>query len=53
MIVTDIDWETGTLTVTEVNADYENCEISWDRTITRDELYTMEGDVRFYTRYSD
>ena len=33
MIVTDIDWETGTLTVTEVNADYENCEISWGRTI--------------------
>lgn len=53
MIVTDIDWETGTLTVTEVNADFENCEISWGRTITRDELYTMEGDVRFYTRYSD
>ncbi len=52
MIVTDIDWDTDTITVTEANADYENCAISWGRTITRDELYSMESDVRFYTRYS-
>ena len=31
MIVTDIDWDTDTITVTEVNADYENCQISWGR----------------------
>lgn len=53
MIVTNIDWETDTVTVTEVNADYENCEISWNRQITRDELYALESDVRFYTRYVD
>ena len=29
MIVTDIDWDTDTITVTEVNVDYENCQISW------------------------
>lgn len=53
MIVTNIDWETDTVTVTEVNADYESCEISWNRQITRDELYALESDVRFYTRYVD
>ena len=52
MIVTDIDWSTDTITVTEVNADYENCQISWGRTITRDELYSMEGEATFYTRYT-
>lgn len=31
MIVTDIDWDTDTITVTEVNVDYENCQISWGR----------------------
>lgn len=53
MIVTDIDWSTDTITVTEVNADYENCRISWGRTITRDELYSMEGEAIFHTRYID
>lgn len=45
MIVTDIDWDTDTITVTEVNADYENCQISWGRQITRSELLGMEGDL--------
>ena len=53
MIVTDIDWSTDTITVTEVNADYENCRISWGRTITHDELYSMEGEAIFHTRYID
>ena len=53
MIVTDIDWSTDTITVTEVNADYENCRISWGRTITRDELYSMEGEAIFHTRDID
>lgn len=53
MIVTDIDWDTETITVTEVNADYESCEISWGRQITRDELMRMEGDLTYYTRYTD
>lgn len=53
MIVTDIDFETDTITVTEVNADYENCAITWNRQITREELYSSEPDVRFYTRYTD
>ena len=53
MIVTDIDWDTDTITVTEVNADYENCQISWDRQITRSELLGMEGDRTYYTRYAN
>lgn len=53
MIVTDIDRDTETITVTEVNADYESCEISWGRQITRDELESMEGDLTYYTRYAD
>ncbi len=53
MIVTDIDWDTETLTVTEVNSDYENCQISWGRQITRSELYSMESQPLFFTRYED
>ena len=53
MIVTDIDWDTDTITVTEVNADYENCQISWGRQITRSELLGMEGDLTYYTRYAN
>ena len=51
MIVTDIDWETETITVTEVNADYENCQISWSRQFTRTQLQRMEGWIRYFTRY--
>lgn len=53
MIVTDIDWDTDTITVTEVNVDYENCQISWGRQITRSELLGMEGDLTYYTRYAN
>ena len=53
MIVTDIDWDTDIITVTEVNADYENCQISWGRQITRSELLGMEGDLTYYTRYAN
>lgn len=53
MIVTDIDWDTDIITVTEVNADYENCQISWGRQITRSELLGMEGDLTYYTSYAN
>lgn len=51
MIVTDIDWETETVTVTEVNADYQNCQISWGRQFTKAQLYQMESYIRYFTRY--
>lgn len=38
LIITDIDEETNSITVAEVNQDYETCEISWDRTISLDWL---------------
>ena len=53
MIVTNIDRDTDIITVTEVNADYENCQISWGRQITRSELLGMEGDLTYYTRYAN
>lgn len=56
MIVSDI--ETGEdgaqiFHITEVNADYENCEIDWERTITVNWLRCLRDDVRVYTRYAE
>lgn len=51
MIVTEIDANADSVTVLEVNADYENCEITWGRTVTRDELYATDSYVQFFTRY--
>ena len=42
-----------TVTVTEVNADYETCRIAWGRTVTREALYANGDGVTFYTRYAD
>lgn len=54
MIVT----ETGTqadgtryIRVTEVNADYESCQIQWNRLITENELYALGDVIRILTRY--
>lgn len=51
MIVTEIDADADSVTVLEVNADYENCEITWGRTVTRDDLYATDSYVQFFTRY--
>lgn len=52
MLVTAVDTEAETVTVTEVNADFETCRIAWGRSITRDELYETDSTVTFYTRYT-
>ena len=56
MIVTD----TGTradgtrfFRVTEVNADYENCEIEWGRLVTENDLYALGDIVEIFTRYEN
>lgn len=53
MLVTAVDREAETVTVTEVNADYETCRIAWGRTVTREALYANGDSVTFYTRYAD
>lgn len=52
MLVTAVDAEAETVTVTEVNADYETCRIAWDQTYTKDKLYETDAQVTFYTRYA-
>ena len=37
--------------VAEVNADYEDCLISWSREISRYELDELSWDLEFITRY--
>ncbi len=39
--------------VTEVNADYENCQISWGRTITQNALYALGDTIEILTRYEN
>ncbi|MFQ7752318.1 MAG: hypothetical protein ACLRH1_00085 [Acutalibacteraceae bacterium] len=51
MLVTAVDADAETVTVTEVNADFETCRIAWGRSITRGELYETDSAVIFYTRY--
>lgn len=51
VIVTDIDRETETITVAEVNADYTSCRIAWGRQITKAQLFQAEDNIRYFTRY--
>lgn len=53
MIVTDIDLEAETITVTQVNSDFETCRIEWNCALTRSALYESDDDIVFYTRYGD
>lgn len=56
MLVTDVGTRldgTRYIRVTEVNADYENCEIQWDRLITEKELYALGDIVKIFTRYEN
>lgn len=56
MLVTDVGiQEDGTpyILVTEVNADYENCQITWNHLITKNELYALGDIVKYFTRYED
>lgn len=39
--------------VTEVNADYENCQIQWGRKFTQQDLRRLGDILYIYTRYSD
>lgn len=39
--------------ITEVNRDYETCEIDWDRTVTIRELLALGDDIRVFTRYPE
>lgn len=41
----------GSVTVAEVNSDYEHCQISWNRTVSREELEALGEEVEYLTRY--
>ncbi len=49
MIVVEKD--SDSVTVAEVNSDYEHCQISWDRTVSREELEALGEEVEYLTRY--
>ncbi len=41
------------VTVAEVNSDYNTCQISWGREISREKLEGYEEEIEYFTRYSD
>lgn len=56
MVVTEVGTdESGEqyVYVTEVNADYENCQIQWGRKFTQQDLRRLGDILYIYTRYSD
>lgn len=50
MIVANID-SSGSVTVAEVNADYVDCLISWDRVLTEEDFFYYGWDMEYITRY--
>lgn len=51
MVVTSVDAVSGSVRVLDVNADYENCQIDWDREFTYDDLLETGSSYEFITRY--
>ena len=56
MLVTEVGQDEDGSTyfyVTEVNADYETCQISWGRKFTKADLRRLGDYIRVFTRYTD
>lgn len=51
MVVLTVDGEG--ITVVECNSDYEHCRISWDRSLSWDDLATTSYEMECITRYEE